>query len=216
MTTTAPPQAHFETMADIMDRLGHVPLNRIRFFPRPGSATVEDVLTVHQKTGRLCELVEGILVEKGMGYIESVLAIAIGVFLHDFVRPRKLGFVTGEAGTVQLMAGLVRIPDVAFTSADRLPRRRLPKKPIPNLVPNLAVEVLSASNTKAEMAVKRQEYFSTGVQLVWEVDAIARTVAVYTTPDQVTVLTEADTLTGGDVLPGFTLRLSELFAELDF
>jgi Uma2 family endonuclease len=75
--------------------------------------------------------------------------------------------------------------------------------------------VLSESNTEAEMTRKRQEYFSAGVRLVWMVDPDARTVTVYTAPDQSIVLGEADTLTGDPVLPGFTLPLRDLFAELD-
>jgi hypothetical protein len=82
------------------------------------------------------------------------------------------------------------------------------------LVPDLAVEVLSPSNTEAEMARKRQEYFAAGVRLVWMVDPDARTVTVYTAPDQSTVLGEVDTLSGDPVLPGFTLPLRDLFAEL--
>jgi Uma2 family endonuclease len=78
------------------------------------------------------------------------------------------------------------------------------------------VEVLSRSNTPAEMRLKRQDYFGAGVQLVWEIDPDARTATVYTTPDPpAAVLTEADTLDGGTVLPSFTLLLRELFAELD-
>jgi Uma2 family endonuclease len=77
------------------------------------------------------------------------------------------------------------------------------------------VEVLSAGNTPGEMARKCQEYFAAGVRLVWVVAPEARTVEVYTDPDQSTVRHEVDTLEGGAVLPGFALPLRELFAELD-
>ena len=215
MTMVAAPVQPFKTMADLMDRLGNVPLHRIRFFPSPGTATEADLLAVQKKDDLLCELVAGVLVAKGMGYTESILALALAGFLRAFVRPRKLGFVSGPDGTLRILAGLVRIPDVAFTSVDRLPGRRRPTNPIPNLVPDLAIEVLSASNTNAEMAIKRQEYFTAGVRLVWEVNHDTRTLTVYTTAAPGTVLTEADTLDGGDVLPGFTLPLTELFAELE-
>jgi len=65
------------------------------------------------------------------------------------------------------------------------------------------------------MAVKREEYFSAGVKLVWEVDPCARTITVYTNPGIATLLTVANTLDGGTVLPGFSLTVQELFAELD-
>jgi Uma2 family endonuclease len=114
-----------------------------------------------------------------------------------------------------LMADLVRIPDVAFTRWDRLPGRRRPTAPVPRLAPNLAVEVLSRSNTPGEMAVKRQDYFAAGVELVWEIAPNTRTVAVYKSVTEVTTLTATDALEGGTVLPGFTLSVQDLFAELD-
>jgi Uma2 family endonuclease len=88
-------------------------------------------------------------------------------------------------------------------------------QPIPNLVPDLAVEVLSLSNTADEIERKRREYFGRGTQLVWIIDLRARTVEVFTAPTVSTLLHESDTLDGGAVLPGFTLALRELFAELD-
>jgi Uma2 family endonuclease len=81
--------------------------------------------------------------------------------------------------------------------------------------PDLAVEVLSEGNTAAEMDRKRREYFTSGTRLVWEVDPNTRTVAVYTSPEGPLVLDADQTLDGGAVLPGFTLRLATLFAELD-
>lgn len=204
-----------KTLADLVQRLGGVPLDRIRFHPFPGTATVQDVIDIQDREGRLCELVEGVLLEKAVGYIESELALFLGSLLNGFVIPRNLGLVTGSDGTVELMADLVRIPDVAFTSWDRLPGRRRPTAPVPRLAPNLAVEVLSRSNTPGEMAAKRQDYFAAGVEVVWEIDPRVRTVVVYTSVTASTTLTAADTLDGSPVLPRFTLPLQQLFAELD-
>jgi Uma2 family endonuclease len=216
MSAAVQPPAPIETFADLLERLGNVPLERILFRPYPGTATEADVLTaMREPRKRLGELVEGVLVEKAMGYRESGLAFFVALMLDAFVRPRNLGLITGEQGTVRLMAGLVRIPDVAFTSWDRIPGRRWPTAPIPTLAPDLAVEVLSSSNTPAEMARKRLDYFTAGVRLVWEIDPDARTVSVYTGVDTVRLLSAQDTLDGGAVLPGFTLPLRDLFAELD-
>jgi Uma2 family endonuclease len=203
------------TLADLLERLGGVSPDRIRFRPLPGTATVQDVIDVQRQEGRLCELVEGVLLEKAVGYNESSLAIFLAGVLNAFVIPRNLGLVTGPDGTVELMANLVRIPDVAFTSWDRLPGRRRPTAPVPRLAPNLAVEVLSRSNTPGEMAAKRQDYFAAGVQVVWEIDPVARTVTVFTSLTDATTLGAGDTLDGGAVLPGFTLPLQDLFVELD-
>lgn len=213
MTTTISPT--IETLADLLERLGDVSLERVRFRPSPGCATVQDVNDIHRREGKLCELVEGVLVEKVMGYSESRLAIFLSNFLNAFVIPRNLGLVTGADGTVELMPDLVRIPDVAFTNWDRLPGRRCPTSPVPRVVPNLAVEVLSRSNTPGEMAAKRRDYFAAGVEVVWEIDPETRTVEVYDSPTASTSLTPADTLDGGTALPGFTLAVGVLFAELD-
>jgi Uma2 family endonuclease len=205
-----------DNLAELVERLGGIPLERIRFRPFPGTATEADVIAAMEAPRkRLCELIDGVLVEKAMGYSESVLATALIAALWSFVRPHNLGLVTAPDGTMRLWAGRVRMPDVAFTSWDRMPGRRRPPQPIPDLAPDLAVEVLSRSNTAAEMRLKRQDYFTARVRLVWEVDPEARTVSVYTAPDGPTVLTEADTLDGGGVLPGFTLPLRDLFGELD-
>jgi Uma2 family endonuclease len=201
------------TLADLVKRLGGVPLDRIRLHPYP--ATIQDVIDIQVHEDRLCELIEGVLVEKVMGYTEALLAGWLITQLNLFVQPRNLGLVTGPDGTVELMPDLVRIPDVAFTSWDRMPGRRRPTQPIPRLVPDLAIEVLSQSNTPGEMSVKRDDYFTPGVRLVWEVDPDARTVTVYTSLTQSTMLRVGDTLDGGAVLPGFTLALADLFAELD-
>ena len=215
MTSVMTPPGPIETLADLLEQLGGIAPERVRFHPLPGTATEQDVLEVRARTGLLCELVHGVLVEKGMGFRESWLASVLITILTNFVRPRNLGLVTGESGVMRLAAGLVRIPDVAFIFWKRLPNRRVPSKPIPDLAPDLAVEVLSPGNTPREMARKRREYFAAGVRLVWQVEPEARTAEVYTTPDQCTLLHEEDTLHGGAVLPGFVLPLREVFAELD-
>jgi Uma2 family endonuclease len=200
------------TVADLLRRLGDIPADRVRFSPLPGTATVDD-LSRSENSG--CELVEGTLVEKAMGLRESLLAAYLSALLGPTVRGQNLGILSGPDGTYELISGLVRLPDLAFVSWDRLPGRRLPDEPVPNVVPDLAVEVLSASNTLGEMSRKRGEYFRAGVRLVWEIDPRARTVRAYTSETAYTDLTATDTLDGAPVLPGFTLPLSQLFAELD-
>ena len=74
--------------------------------------------------------------------------------------------------------------------------------------------MLSPGNTRAEMLRKREEYFLAGVLLVWEVDPRTFTIDVYTAPETKTTLTEADTLDGGEVLPGFSVAVSLIFAEV--
>jgi Uma2 family endonuclease len=204
-----------DTVADLLDRLGGIPLNRVRMRPAPGTATEADVLSVRDHEDRLCELVDGVLVEKGMGFRSSLLAAVLIEVLRGFIVPRKLGLVLAPDGALRLMPGLVRIPDVSYLSWASIPGGKVPKETIPAIAPDLAVEVLSESNTKREMARKRREYFASGTRLVWEVDPESRTVAVYDAPERFQMLSEADNLDGGDLLPGFTLRLADLFGELD-
>lgn len=204
-----------DSLADLLDRLGRIGAERVRFRPPPGTATEQDIVDIEGRENRLCELVDGTLVEKVMGYRESLLAGGILVFLREFVDARNLGLVTGPDGMMRLYPGLVRIPDVAFTSWDRLPAGRVPEQAIPDLAPDLAVEVLSKGNTPGEMYRKLREYFDAGVRLAWLVDLDTRTVEVYCEPNHSTTHYENQSLDGGDVLPGFSLELSRLFAELD-
>ena len=215
MATGVAPAFEIVTVADLLERLGGIPAERVRWQPLPGTATEEDVIEIERRENRLCELVDGVLVEKAMGFRESVLASFLIGELYKFVAPRKLGLVAAPDGMMRLAAGLVRMPDVSFISWARLPGGKIPKAPIPRLAPDLAVEVLSPGNTAAEMERKRREYFKAGVSVVWLVDPVARRVTVYTAPDQFRVLAESETLDGGQVLPGFALSLRELFADLD-
>jgi Uma2 family endonuclease len=205
----------FKTLAELIDRLGGIPTERIRLNPLPGTATVKDVLDIEAREDRLCELVDGVLVEKPMGFTESRIAILLGTALQNFVTERDLGIVTGESGMIRMPANLVRIPDVAFSRWKKFPRRELPDEGAPEIAPDLAVEVLSKSNTPKEMERKLGEYFGVGVKLVWFVDPGARTVTVYSSPTRSRVLRVNDSLDGGKVLPGFKLAVSSLFANLD-
>lgn len=213
LDTTAP--AAERTLADLLEGLGHIPPNRIRVVPPLGTATEEDVIKAEGHTGRICELVDGVLVEKTMGYLESLLAGVVIEALRAFVRSHDLGVVLGEAGTLRVLPQQVRVPDVCFLSWDRFPGRKLPKTPIPAVAPDLAVEILSEGNTPGEMERKLRDYFAAGVRLVWYIDPRSRTARVYASPESCEELGAQGTLSGGDVLPGFGLSLAALFAEID-
>jgi Uma2 family endonuclease len=204
------------TTADLLARVGDIPLSRICSDPAPGTATEQDLLDLHVETGRLYELVHGVLVEKVLGYPEGFLAATLIYFLSTWVHPRKLGAVGAPDAMMRLAPHLVRLPDVSFVRWEYFPNRQVQlDQPVPDLVPDLAVAILSLSNTRDEIERKRREYFSRGTQLVWVIDPRARTAEVFTSPTVSTVLQETGTLDGGAVLPGFTLPLRELFAELD-
>jgi Uma2 family endonuclease len=205
----------FRTVADLIENLGDIPAERIRVDPVPGTATEQDVLTAHNTDNRLCELVDGVLVEKTAGLDESRIAAALGTIRDIYVCNHNLGIVFGADGTMKIMPGLVRIPDVSFVSWSRLPERKLPKEPIPDLVPDLAVEVLSESDTPKEMLRKLHEYFVAGVRQAWLVDAEAREIRVYSAEKKHRRYRDGNTIRGGKLLPGFTLGLSELFNRVE-
>ena len=200
-----------ETVAELLKRLDDIPASRIRLQPPPGTATEKDVIEAEAKTGRLCELVEGVLVEKAMGYYEDLLGSVLIELMGAFARKNKLGFVLGAAGMMRPQPGLVRMPDVAFYAWSQFSNRRLPRGQILDRIPDLAVEILSPKNTRREMNRKRAEYFGGGAQLVWQVYPKKLRVRVYAAVDQFEELGEDQTLTGGAVLPGFTLSVRKWF-----
>jgi Uma2 family endonuclease len=200
------------TATDLVDRFGAIPLQRVRHDPAPGTATEDDVVTIHDREGRLYELVEETLLEKTVGTLESFLGMTIGTILRSFAASNQLGIVLGAGGMLRLAPGLVRIPDVSFISWDRLPDRRIPDQAIADLVPDLAVEVISRGNTKQEMDRKLAEYFVAGVRLVWYVYPKSREVYAYTSADNVAVLSADESLEGGQALPSFSVPVAELFA----
>jgi Uma2 family endonuclease len=202
-----------KTLADLLQALGSIPPSRIPAVPHPGSATEQDILRNLAGEKRLYELVDGVLVEKPMGYYESLLAGILIRLMGSYVEEHDLGFVLGEAGTLRLAPGLVRIPDVSFISWSHFPSRRLPRDPIPDLAPDLAVEVISESNTEAEMSRKLREYFDAGTRVVWLAYPDARSVRVYSDVTTFTELAESDTLDGGGVVPGFTLPVADWFGR---
>jgi Uma2 family endonuclease len=204
----APPTRRFDNGAQWLAALGDIPLDRVIFDPPPGTATEADLLRLVEGKKRLCELIDGTLVEKAMGYWEGVIAAIVIRILGDYVRSRGLGQVSGADSTMRMRAGNVRLPDVGFTSKERLPTTLAA---IPTLSPDLAVEVLSPGNTAAEIKQKLAEYFESGTRLAWVIDPVSRTIAVYVQPGTSRVYEESESLTADPVLPGLTLSVAEVF-----
>src|SRR5258708_7848346 len=91
------------SLSDLLEELGGISLDRIVRRPPPGTATEDDVVTfLEAPQKRLCELIDGTLVEKAMGWTESVLAGYVVGSLANFVRTRNLGYVAGADGTIRL------------------------------------------------------------------------------------------------------------------
>ncbi len=206
--------AQWENVGELLEQLGNIAPGRVRLDPRPGTATVRDLIRVNEQADRLYELVDGTLVEKVMGYPQSTVAGDLVFLLKSYLVGRDLGNVTPGDGGLRLLGKLVRLPDVSFVRWERLPNRQVPREPIPNVAPNLAVEVLSKGNTKEEMERKLKEYFLADVELVWFVDLKRRTVEVFTAPDVSQTYHEGQALDGGDVLPGLFLPVEQIFVHV--
>jgi Uma2 family endonuclease len=206
------PPARDYTLRDLLECFGPMPFHRIRHDPPPGTATEADVLEIDAHEDRLCELMDGVLVEKTVGTYESYLAVLISRLLGNYVSEHELGIVLGADGMLRLWPGMVRIPDTCYISNARFPGLES-LKGIAQIVPDLAVEVISPHNTQQEMERKLSDYFTAGVRAVWYVYPDAKQVAVYRSLDDAHTLDEHDTLDGGDVVPGFRLELQRLFAE---
>ena len=210
------PPRRFDNGADWLKSLGGVPLERILFDPWPGTATEADLLRrVDGDDKRLVELVNGTLVEKTLGLQEANIGARLSARLLIWSDDNDAGAVSGADSTLRMVGGNIRLPDVCFFAKSRLPNGLLPPEKVPLLAPDLTVEVLSESNTRAEIAQKLVEYFAGGTRLAWVVDPETRTVAVCHAPGEPTrTLAPSDALDGEDVLPGFALPVADLFRNV--
>jgi Uma2 family endonuclease len=205
------PQKLTGTVADLVERLGGIPLDRILLSPPIGTATEKDLLAALDGDDKcLCELVDGVLVEKPVGAAESSIAMKLGQHLGAFLDDTGLGELFGADGPFRLTK-TIRLPDVSFVRAEDIPDSGIPK--VIRCAPALAVEVLSESNTKKEIDLKLQELFEAGTELAWVIDPKTQTAEVYTEPGKPQKIGKTGALDGGDVLPGFSLPLPTLFAR---
>ena len=158
---------------------------------------------------RNLELIAGEIVEKVVSNPRSS-AIAAWILgkMAVFVDTHDLGHVTGADGGY-VVSGERYIPDAAFVAKARQPV--LPDEAYNPLAPDLALEVLSPTNTDEEMRVKIVNYLAAGT-VVWVVDHGKR-VEVHRTGQPVQILGPQDTLDGGGILPGFTLSAGEILAK---
>jgi len=187
------------------------PISPITEAKTPRRLTAEELNTLPED-GRVCELIEGEITEMPpAGSDHSDLAMYIGYLLNGFVRPRQLGSVTGEQGGYLISENpdTVRAPAVAFISWARRQKRGAYVKG----GPDLAVEIVSASDTATTLQRKVKDYLAAGTRLVWVVYLELAVIVVHT-PQMARTLTTADTLDGGDVLPGFSAAIADIFAIL--
>jgi len=163
----------------------------------------------------LYEVVDGQVVEKKMSARETEIASILVGMLTPYLRTNRLGKVVGEMlFRINPENDLRRRPDVAFVSHARWPfNRRVPNVPVWDMVPDLAIEVVSPSNSASTILRKVHDYFKAGVARVWVVYPEQTEVYIYSTPQQVQVVGIGQELDGGDLLPGFRLPVAVLFED---
>ncbi len=189
----------------------------------PPHMTVDDLLRWPDADGYRYELVEGVLVRvPGSGVAAAEATVAISVGLHAFVRPRRLGVVTSAAGIFTFPnAETALLPNVGYYVAARRALIVDRTQPIP-FAPDLAVEVVSASQGRDDLAAKARTYLRGGTRLVWVVWPRSAHIDVWRAaraggPD--TLLAPAatlhlgDALDGEDVVPGFMYPVTDVFAD---
>lgn len=170
------------------------------------------------RDGHRYEIVNGELIDMGNsgakhGYVCSVLMILLGGYVHI----QKLGAMFDSSTAFKMKSGNKRSPDVSFMAKERL--QGLDELPDGFLegAPDLAVEILSPSNTVEEIHNKLVEYFDNGSRLVWVINPKEKYVLVYRSsqePDR--LLKSIDSLDGEEIVPGFSLAIAELFQKLGF
>lgn len=182
-----------------------------------GTATekkwTEKTLIALPKDGYKHELVNGEVIMVPAGMEHENIVIKLSTALEKFVSEHKLGIVLGSNAGYWMKSGNLRLPDVSFVCREQLQGlKRLPKGFFKGS-PDLAVEVLSPSDTIENLHGKIVEYFENDTKLVWVVNPEERTVTVYHSPYPDKLLTDKDVLDGEEILKGFSLPITELFIE---
>ncbi len=161
-----------------------------------------------------CELVEGKIVATGFGTVEhGIIEANIAFALRTFVQPRRLGttLLGGVGVFTRRDPDTVRSADVLYISNERY--AQIQSATFVEVAPELIVEVLSPDDRWSKVTQKMREYFTIGVELIWIVDPQARTVYAYRSLTDVREFKEGDVLPGDEVLPGFSLRMADLFSS---
>ena len=183
--------------------------------PTSGQYTAEDLETMPD--GDRYEIIEGELQERITSSLSSRIASTLGVLLGIWSRSGHPGSLMGSDGGYRIFPWApndVRMPDVSFISADKV--AKFPSRGWLDVAPDLAVEVVSPTDSASTVQLKAHDYVRAGVPLVWVVFPESRTVEVRRAgTSTIEVLGEGDTLSGGDVLPGFSAPVSEIFPAAD-
>ncbi|MDY7008205.1 MAG: Uma2 family endonuclease [Cyanobacteriota bacterium] len=178
------------------------------------SLTVEDLEKIQTQLTEAhldyrTELVDGQIIIMGLSdYVSEVIIARLTFFLQNWVIPRALGYVTGSGAGFRLPDGNLRGPDVSFVPAAKMPQA---PRAFAEIVPDLTIEVRSASDNIKPLTEKLQRFIELGSQVGILVDPKNLTLTVYRASEEPIVLTNEDTLTIPELLPGWELPISEIW-----
>jgi Uma2 family endonuclease len=171
-------------------------------------ADYQDILELPDNADKVLELVDGEIVEKMASFEPSQIAGWFLTFINMYLLKNPIGRTSMSDGGYILDDENTLIPDVGYISNARMPDMPPREAPVP---PDLAIEVKSPTDRKRTLRRKAEKYLAYGTKLVWLVFPEDQLVEVYTTDDDVKVFGMNDVLDGGDVLPGFTLAVKDVF-----
>jgi len=172
-------------------------------------ATLQDLLNT-PKDGNKYELVDGEILVSPAGMRHSEVISNIIGLIWEFLQENPIGKVYGSDVGIMFPSGNVRSPDVTYVSNTKLPGGESPKT-FGELIPDLAVEVLSPTDSLKQLGRKIGEFLENGVPLVWLVDPARQTVTVYRSLTDTQQLTSNDLITAEPVLPGFSVPVRRIF-----
>lgn len=202
------------TVGSQLRSIGGVSPNRVLARPAPGTANARDLLRLVDGTYKcFVELVDHTLVAKVSDERCFGIACRLIFSVTNYCMKTRAGVVAGTRAPWRMKNGNIRLPDMSFMSCASFRRWKTRKPAIVPFAPDLAAHVIARGNTPTESKYRRRDYFASGTRLVWEIDPRRRVVTVYESAKIGKRLTGRDTLTGGEVMPGFKLKLSELFAD---
>ena len=187
-------------------------MQNLQTYPEPvqeslprGTMTMEEFL---ENDVEGYEYVKGELVPMAAAAIvHGKVGMNIILPLGSYIRENNLGRLFANETTFQLGDRVVK-PDAAFVSTERLSEDELKGF---SVAPDLAIEIVSPSDKHYDVIEKALAYLKAGTRLVWVIEPIAKTVTVYRSETDITLLNYEDTLTGEDVVEGFSCAVAELF-----
>jgi Uma2 family endonuclease len=174
-----------------------------------GPATLRDLFNT-PRDGKKYELVDGEIIVSPAGARHSEIAGNILGLIWEFLQKNPIGKVYSSDLGITLPNGNVRSPDVTYIGIARLPGGHSPETFV-DVLPDLAVEVLSPNDSPKELGRKIGEFLENGVPMVWLVDPAHQTVTIYRSLTETERLTSKDTITAEPVLPGFSAPVSRFF-----